>query len=250
MWEASFVLLLRLWVSCEVVLLSQPWLAWSMFPLGLKLFSCRLLLLLLSSQLLLMYFLCTLLIAQLGYLHLARASLTCCISFWKSSGMMQTVLAQWVSVPMMLYLADRLWWLFHCKYLSVWVGLWNTVIARKMSAWGVTKVSRKGMALFPWVPSTVKLIAGSMILIWSRNACLWYCCWMTQVSSTNLNQYLRGWRQTRELFCQMLHVQIGNCGAYQRPHSYSFNLLIEFILKRKVSIMQTEPKKLYDVLYW
>ena len=48
----------------------------------------------------------------------------------------------------------------------------------------------------------------------------------------------------------MFHIQIGNYGAYWRPHSYSFNLLIEFILKEEVSIMQTEPQMFNDALYW
>ena len=48
---------------------------------------------------------------------------------------------------------------------------------------------------------------------------------------------------------KMFHVQICNYGLYQRSHCHSFNLLIEFILKRNASIMQTEPKKFNDVLY-
>ena len=107
-------------------------------------------------------------------------------SFWSSSGSVQTVLALWVSVPMTLYLAERLWWLSHCRYWSVWVGLQYTVIDKDLSARGVTKVSRKGIAPLPWVSSTVNLIAGLILLMWSRNACLWACFWMTRVSSTNL----------------------------------------------------------------
>ena len=140
--------------------------------------------------------------AQLGYLHLTKASLRCCNSFWKSSGLVQTVLALWVSVPMTLYLVDRLWWLSHYKYWSVWVDLWYTVMESELSPSGITKVSRKGMAPFPWLPSTVNLIAGSKLLVCSRNACLWTCCWMTKVSSIYLNQCLGGWRHTRELLPQ------------------------------------------------
>ena len=119
--------------------------------------------------------------AQWEYLHLTKAFLRCCNSLWRSSGPVQTVLALWVSVPMTPYLADRWWWLSHCKYWSVCVGLWYTVIERELSACSVTKVSRKGMAPFHWVPFTVNLIAGSILLMWSRNACLWACCWMTHV---------------------------------------------------------------------
>ena len=103
-----------------------------------------------------------------------------------SSGSVQTVLALWVSVPMTLCLAERLWRLSHCKYWSVCVGLQYTVMDREPSACSVIKVSRKGIAPFPWVPSIVNLIAGSTLFICSRNSCLLACCWMTQVPSTNL----------------------------------------------------------------
>ena len=196
---ALSVLVLGFLVSCEGLVLSLLWYDWSRLVLGLGLLSCRLLLLMLSSKLLLMYLFWTLLMDQLGSLHLIKTSLRRCNSFWKSSGMVQTVLALWTSVPMTLYLADRLWWLSHCKYWSVWVGLCYTVMERELSASGVTEVSRKGMAPFPWLPSTVNMIAGSMLSIWSRNACLWACCWMTKVTSTNLSQCLGSWRQTREL---------------------------------------------------
>ena len=158
--------------------------------------------------------------AHLGYLLLTKASIRCCISFWKSSSLVQTVLALWVSVLMTLYITAKLWWLFHCKYWSVWVGFWYPGMDRELSASGVTKVSRKGMDPFSWLPSTVNFIAGSMLLMWSRNDCLWASCWMTKVSSTNLNQYLGGWRQTGELLSsKMFHIQVGHYRAYQRPHS-------------------------------
>ena len=48
----------------------------------------------------------------------------------------------------------------------------------------------------------------------------------------------------------MFHVQIGNYRAYQWPHSHSLNMLTEFIVTRKVSIMQTEPQEFSDVLLW
>ena len=146
-WGASLLLAPGLWVSC-VALLSLLLLACSMLALVWQLLSCRLLLFLLSPRLLLMYLLWTLLMAQWGYLHLNSASLWCSNSFWKSCGLEQTVLALWVSVPMMLYLADRLWWLSHCGYWSVWVGLWYAVMDRELSAWGVTKVSRNGTPHF------------------------------------------------------------------------------------------------------
>ena len=109
---------------------------------------------------------------------------------------MQTDLALWVSVHMTLYLADRLWWLSHCKYWSVWVGLLHTLILRELSTSGLTKVSRKGIAPFSWLPLTVNFILGSMLLMSLKKSCLLACCWMTTVSSTNLYQYLWGMRQT------------------------------------------------------
>ena len=73
---------------------------------------------------------------------------------------------------------------------------------------------------------------------------------MIKVSSTNLNQYLGVGGRLESFSLKILYVQIGNYGAYWRAHSHSFNLFIEFILKRKVSIMQKEPQKFNDVLYW
>ena len=86
---------------------------------------------------------------------------------------------------MTLYLAEGLWWLSHCKYWSVWVGVQYTLVHNDLSANGVTRVLRKGIAPLPWVPSTVNLIAGSMLLMWFRNAWFGACFWMTLVSSTN-----------------------------------------------------------------
>ena len=193
----------------------------------------------------------TLFMAQGGYLHLTRASLRCASSFWSSSGLVQTVLALWVSVSMTPYLVYKLWWLSHCKYWSVWVGLWYTVNDRELSASGVTKVSRKGMPPFPWVPSTVNVIAGSMLLICSRNSCLWVLCWVTHVSSTNLNQNLGGLEaDQRASLSKCSMYRLATMGLIWWPHCHSLNLLIEFILKWEVCIMQTEPQEIYDVLYW
>ena len=80
---------------------------WSMLALGLGVLSYRLLWLLFPSQLLLIKLFWTLLMAQLGYLHMTKASLRCCNSFWKSSDLVQTVLALWLSVPKTLYIVVR-----------------------------------------------------------------------------------------------------------------------------------------------
>ena len=147
----------------------------------------------LSSQLPFDILFCTLFIAHLRYLHLTRTSLRCCKSSFKSPGVVQTVLALWVSVPVLLYQAERLWWLSYCKHWSVWVGLQYTFMLKELSASGWTKVSRKGIASFSWLPLTMNFIHGSILFIWSRKSCLWACCWMTQVSSTNLYHNLGGW---------------------------------------------------------
>ena len=172
-----WLLLLEVLVSCDVL----P--AW-------------VLLLPLSSQLPFITLFCTLFITHLEYLYLNKASLRCCNPSLRSSGVVEIVLALWVSVPMTLYLAERLWWLSHCKYWSVWVGLQYTFMLRELSASGLTKVSRKGIGPFSWLPSTVNFILGSILFIWSRKSSLWACCWMTQVSSTNLYHNLGGERQT------------------------------------------------------
>ena len=213
------------------------------------LFSSLILLLLLlfvvlvSSQLLLITLFCTLLMAQLGYLHLPRAPLRCFNSSLRSSGVVQTTFSLWVSVPMMLYLEDKLWWLSHCKYWSLWVGFWYTWKERELSASGVTRVSRKGIAPFARFPSTVNLIAGSILLIWSRNPCLCACCWMTHVSFTNLNHAQGGIIADLIAFLsKIFHVQVSYYGTYRWSHRCSFHLFIKLVLERKVSIMQTEPK--------
>ena len=121
---------------------------------GVPLFSLLVLLLLVvfvspvSSRLLLRTLFCTLLMAQYGYLQFPRAPLRCFNSSLRSSGVVQTTLVLWVSVPMTLYLEDKLWWLSHCKYWSVWVGFWYTWKDRELSARGVTRVSRNGIAPF------------------------------------------------------------------------------------------------------
>ena len=50
---------------------------------------------------------CTLSKAHLGYLQLVSAFLRCPTYFWRSSGLLQTVLTLWVRVLMTLYLSDR-----------------------------------------------------------------------------------------------------------------------------------------------
>ena len=138
-------------LSCVVLVLSLLCCDWYMIALGLGLLSCRLLLLIVFLLVVVDIFVLDLLMAQLGYMHLTKASIRCCYSFRKSSGLVQTVLALWVSVPMTLYLVDRLWWVYPTASIGQYGwGLWYTVMERELSASGVTKVSRKGMAPFPF----------------------------------------------------------------------------------------------------
>ena len=61
--------------------------------------------------------------AHLGYFHCVRAFLRWVFSLQRSSGLQQTVWALWERVWITLNLVKRWWWLSHCRYWSVWVGL-------------------------------------------------------------------------------------------------------------------------------
>ena len=58
----------------------------------------------------------------LGIFAWVRAFLGCSFSCLSNSGLLHTVLALWERVLITLNLAERLWWLSHCRYWSVWVG--------------------------------------------------------------------------------------------------------------------------------
>ena len=60
--------------------------------------------------------------AHLGYLHLVIAFLWWSFSCWSNSGLLHTVEALWERVWITLNLAERWWWLSHCKYWSVMCG--------------------------------------------------------------------------------------------------------------------------------
>ena len=89
---------------------------------------------------------------HLGYLHLVGAFLRWCFSCWSNSGLLHTVFALWERVWMTQNLAEKWWWLSHCKYWSVCVGFLYTVMARLPSALGLTVVSKKGMNPFFQLP--------------------------------------------------------------------------------------------------
>ena len=90
-------------------------------------------------------FILALLMAQMGYMHFWRAWHRWSSSSFCSCGSEHIVLALWYRVPATLYLVDMVWWLFHCRYKSVWFGFLNTDVLRLPSSLGVTKMSRNGI---------------------------------------------------------------------------------------------------------
>ena len=204
----------------------------------------------LSSQLPFITLFCTLFMTQLGYLHLTSASLRCYNSSSKSPGVLQTDLALWASVPMTLYLADRLWWLSHCKYWSVSVGLQCTLILGNCLPLVWTRYQEKGSPillitfnseLYAWF-YTVDMIQEKLFMGLLLN----------DKSAIHKPVPIPGGARGRpECFSlKMFHVQVSYYGAYWWPYNCAFNLFIKLVLKGEVCIMQTEPQQLYDVLYW
>ena len=138
--------------------------------------------------------------AYLGYLHLVRAFLRWSFSCWSNSGLLHTVEALWERVWITLNLAERWWWLSHCKYWSVCVGFLYTDMDREPSASGLTIVSKKGMDPSSLLSSTANLMAGSTLLMCWRKPCLLASLWMTKVSSTYLCLNFGGGGQCLEPF--------------------------------------------------
>ena len=103
---------------------------------------------------------------------------------------------------MTLYLAERWWWLSHYNYWSVCVGLLYTVIDSLQSFSGFIMVSRKGMAPFSLLFSTVNCIGGSTLLMCCRKYCLFSSFWITKVSSTYQHHSLEDGKQYLEPFAQ------------------------------------------------
>ena len=138
--------------------------------------------------------------AHLGYLHWMRAFLRWSFSCLSNSGLPHTVLALWEMVLIAMNLAERLWWLSHCKYWSVWVGFLYTVMDRLLFTSGFTMVPKKGMEPSYLLSYTVNLMAGSTLLMCWRKPCLLASLWITKVSSTYLCQNLGGGVQCLGLF--------------------------------------------------
>ena len=109
------------------------------------------------------------------------------------SGLLHTVLALWERVLITLNLTERLWWLSHCRYWSVWVGFLYTVMDRLSLSSGFTMVSKEGDWNHPpCCPLLLILMAGSKLLMCWRKPCLLASLWITKVSSTYLHQNLGG----------------------------------------------------------
>ena len=135
-----------------------------------------------TSLVYLLSLLSTLSKAHLGYLHWVRAFLRWSLSCWSNSGLLHTVLSLWERVLITLNLAERWWWLSHCKDWSVCMGFLYTVMDSVPSTTGLTMVSKKGMDPSYLLSSTVNFMAS---MCW-RKPCLLTSLWMTKVSSTNL----------------------------------------------------------------
>ena len=144
--------------------------------------------------------------AHLGYLHWVSAFLRWVFSLWRSSGLLHTVWVLWKSVWITLDLAESWWWLFHCRYWSVWVGFLCTVIDSFPSASGLKMVSKKGMASSSLLFSTVNWMAGSTLLMCCMKSCSWISFWMTNVSSTYLHQNLGVGSSTESLLLKVFHI--------------------------------------------
>ena len=80
------------------------------------------------------------------------------------------------------------WWLFHCRYKSVWVGFLNTDVLRLPSSLGVTRMSRNGID-----PSSLTSSQENFMFWWMEFRCcrkllLFSFFIIVKVSSTYLFQ--------------------------------------------------------------
>ena len=181
--------------------------------------------------------------AHLGYLHLVRAFLRGSFSCWSISGLLHTVVALWERVWMTLNLAERWWWLSHCKYWSVCVGFLYIVIESVLLASGLTVVSKKDMEPSSLLFSTVNFIARSTLLMCWRKPSLLTSLWMTKVSSTNLHQNLGGFGAVLKAFCSKYSMyRLATIGQFSLPHIWDRVLLNTkgLNLKRQVSNNNTQ----------
>ena len=138
-----------------------------------------------------------------------------------------------------LNLAERLRWLSHCRYWSVWVGFLYTVMDRLPFSFGFTIVSKKGMEPSSLLSSTVNFMAGSTLLMCWRKSCLLTSLWMTKVSSTNLCQNLEGGVAVlRDICSKYSSVKVCYYGTYWGTHGHTLNLFKELALEGEIGVFQ------------
>ena len=112
-----------------------------------------------------------LLIAHLGCLHLSKAFLRCCNSL-RSSGVVLTVLALWFSISLTLLGRKTNPTASTGQYVCLQYTYAKGVVCLRFDQ-GIKK--RDSPVLLVTFNSELNILS-----------CLWTCCWMTKVSSTNL----------------------------------------------------------------
>ena len=141
---------------------------------------------------------------------------------------------------------ERVWWLSHCKYWSVWVGFLYILVARVPSGHWMTIVSRKGMDPSALVSSTVNWMLWSTEVMWSRNSSLYVEMITIKILSTCLSHRCGG-----GLMCWGLSTQnfpwVGWLlwGLSETPWLPSQPAHME----HKKGIPQAHLWKTYDVVY-
>ena len=125
--------------------------------------------------------------AHAGYLHFVSALYRLYFSCCSSCGFEQMVWTLWCWVPITLYLDGIVWWLSHCKYMSVWVGFLYTVVLRLPSSFGIISISKKGMDPSSLWSSLVNCMCSAMELMCSKNSLLCDDLILVKVSSTYLS---------------------------------------------------------------
>ena len=150
--------------------------------------------------------------------------------------MLQTDLAPWVSVPMTPCLADRLWWLSHCKYWSVSVGLWHTPYAYRIVCLSINQDIKKRHS--PILPDYLQL--------WNLYLDLycWYdprkvaCGFVVEWPKCHPQTYTSTWRgvcnadmSTSPSKCPM--YGLATMGLTWSLHSCTFHLFITLVLKEQ-----------------
>ena len=180
--------------------------------------------------------------AHLGYLDLSRASLRCCNSSFRSSGEVHTTLALWVSVPMTLYLADRLMMTIPFKYWSVWMDFVINFYAKVVVClWFDQGIKKRDSPIFLIIYDSELYSRINTVNMIQKKFFMGLLFDDPYVIHKPILKPREVGGRPEHFSLKMLHVQVSYCRAYWWPHSHPFHLFIEPNLKREVSIMQTEP---------